>query len=143
MISRRTMLGLVLAGVFVLPSGSRADGTIVLRLATRNVASGAGSARFTLVNDTTDELAFTTYDGGSVHNEVEHLVAGAWVGVGLGYCGLGADGEVTVAPTARRSVTAYVPAEAGRYRIRLRLERRAPNGTTASEDVVSAPFSVH
>ena len=100
-----------------------------------------GSGRFTLVNRTSDVLAFTTYDGGNVHNAIERLEGGHWVDVSLGYCGMGEDGEVTVAAGARRQVTGYVASTPGTYRIRLGVERRSASGSRP-EEIVSAPFDV-
>lgn len=100
-----------------------------------------GSGTFTLVNRSSDVLAFTTYDGGNAHNGIERLEGGNWVDVSLGYCGMGMDGEVTVAAGARRQVTAYVGSEPGTYRIRLHVERRSASGTHP-EEILSAPFDV-
>jgi hypothetical protein len=100
-----------------------------------------GSGTFTLVNRSNDVLAFTTFDGGNVHNAIEHLEGGNWVDVALGYCGMGEDGEVTVAAGARQRVTAYVGSAPGTYRIRLGVERRSASGSRP-EEIVSAPFRV-
>jgi len=100
-----------------------------------------GSGRFTLVNRTSDVLAFTTYDGGNVHNNVERLEGGHWVEVSLGYCGMGEDGEVTVAAGARQQVNGYVGTTPGTYRIRLSVERRSASGARP-EEIISTPFDV-
>lgn len=100
-----------------------------------------GSGTFTLVNRTSDVLAFTTYDGGNVHNAIERLEGENWVEVSLGYCGMGEDGEVTVAAGARRQVTGYVGTTPGTYRIRLGIERRSASGSRP-DMITSAPFEL-
>lgn len=102
-----------------------------------------GSARFRLVNRTADALTYTTYDGGHVHNGLERREpSGVWTDVGLGYCGLGMDGPVTVAARGAQAFQAYVGTAAGTYRIRVRLERRTASGASVTDEIVSDPFTV-
>ena len=129
------MLGLL---ALAWPAQLRADGTITVRLIGA-IRSGASDASFTLINQSPDAISFTTYDGGALHNGIERLDAGVWTDVGLGYCGLGMDGETRVAAGQRARVRAYLPQEPGTYRILVHVSRQTASGAVP-EVVVSAPF---
>lgn len=106
-------------------------------------AANAGTARFLVENDTADMLELATYDGGQLHNGLERLERGRWVGEAVGYCGLGVDERpVTVAAGGRHTVSAYVGRTAGTYRIRVQLTRRRVDGTAVEEEIVSEPIQV-
>jgi hypothetical protein len=97
--------------------------------------------RFRLTNPSPDTLVFTTYDGGNVHNQLERRDAsGAWSRVGMGFCGLGRDGEVRVRPGATQIVRGYVGETPGMRRIVLEVEVRGA-GARRSIEIVSAPFT--
>lgn len=138
---RRGFFSLIVIGAAVPSALARAQpGLASLRIAG---AARDGQARFRLVNRTADVLAYTSYDGGNVHNELERLEgSGAWSSVGLGYCGLGADGEVLVPAGATHVLRAYVGSDPGTYRIRVTLERRPSSGSAAPATIVSEPFRV-
>lgn len=138
---RRTALALLALSVLLPPASAGADGDIRIRMVRRGAAD-SGTAHFTIANHTSDVLAYTTYDGGNLHNGLEHHEGGAWVAAGIGYCGLGMDGEVTVAAGASQRVSAYVGTTPGTYRITVSLERRTAAGTTTTEEVVSDSFQV-
>lgn len=138
---RRPALGVLSLGLLAAlawPADVSADGTITVRLVGA-VRAGASDASFTLINQTPDAISFTTYDGGALHNGIERLENGAWTDVGLGYCGLGMDGETSVPAGQRTRVRAYLPQEPGTYRILVHVSRHSASGPVP-EVVVSAPF---
>lgn len=131
---------LVLALVALMPRIADADGEASLRLHGRPNVSTL-SVSFDLTNHTNDELVYTTYDGGHVHNDLERLDGSNWVAVGIGYCGLGRDGEVSVAAGGRQRITGYIDGTPGSYRATVHLERRTASGMVPVA-VVSPAFTV-
>ena len=97
-----------------------------------------GQATFRLTNRSSEPVRYESWDGGGVHNGLQQRVSGAWTDVGLGYCGLGRDGDVTVAPGRAETFRAYVGTTPGSFRITLDVLRA--NGTR--EAVVSEPFVI-
>lgn len=133
---------LALAACLLIPALAHADGTPTVRLATAAVPAGQSEARFTFVNQTSDELSWDTYDGGSVHNGLERLEGGVWTEVGLGWCGMGIDRAPTVVRAGgRHTLSAYAGDQPGTYRLRFYFTRRLPDGSESHEDVASEPFS--
>lgn len=132
---------LVFALLLLVPGVALADGPFDFRLAGRFVAMDASSAHFVLVNQTSDELVVTTYDGGNVHNAIERWDGTAWTSVGVGYCGLGEDGETVVAPGGRFEADAYVGNALGQYRIVLHATRRTASGATSDVEIRSDEFT--
>ena len=137
----RALVMLLCLAAPIAPLAARADGTPALRLATAAVPAGQTEARFTVVNQTSDELSWSTYDGGTVHTGLERLEGGAWRDVGLGWCGLGMDAAPIVVPAGgRRTLTAYVGEAPGTYRVRFYFTRRLPDGSQSHENIESATF---
>ncbi len=97
-----------------------------------------GQATFRLTNRLPEAVTYESWDGGGVHNGLEQQAGQVWTGVGLGYCGLGRDGAVTVAAARSATFRAYVGTTPGSFRITLEVTR----ASGARETVVSAPFLV-
>jgi hypothetical protein len=124
------------------PARARADGMPAVRLAASAVPAGQTEARFTFVNQTSEALSWSTYDGGTVHTGLERLEGGTWTEVGLGWCGMGMDAAPVVVPAgARLALSAYVGAQPGTYRLRFYFTRRLPDGTERHENVASEAFT--
>lgn len=133
-------LGPVVA-VLALPLVAQADGAFAFRLARGgDVPASVSVAELTLVNQSGDELVYETWDGGTLHNDLERLEAGTWTSVGLGYCGLGLDGETSIAAGARGTLRAYLTAEPGTYRIVMHARRRDANGAMTDVEIRSDSF---
>jgi hypothetical protein len=131
---------LLLSGLFALPfagvgRAAAQAGQIGLRIA--GPVRGA-QATFRLTNRLGEAITYASWDGGGVHNGLMQLVGGTWTDVGLGYCGLGLDGDVTIAPGRSHDFRAYVGTTAGRFRITLDVAR----ASGANETVLSTPFVV-
>lgn len=138
---QRTLVSVIAIVIsFGLASSAGADPAIRIRpVGTTN----AGTARFLIENATADTLVFATYDGGQLHNGLERLEQGRWVGEALGYCGLGVDDRpVTIAAGARHTVSAFVGRTSGTYRIRVQLTRQRDDGTALEEEILSEPIQV-
>lgn len=97
-----------------------------------------GQATFRLTNRLAEAVLFASWDGGNVHNGLQQLVHGGWNDVGLGYCGLGRDGDITVPPGGSHTFGAYVGSTVGTFRITLDVRR----ASGASETLTSPTFNV-
>lgn len=97
-----------------------------------------GQATFRLTNRLSEAISYASWDGGGVHNGLQQQGTSGWTDVGLGYCGLGHDGDVTIAPGRSATFRANVGTTPGTFRITLDVTR----ASGASEVVVSAPFIV-
>jgi hypothetical protein len=95
-------------------------------------------ATFRLTNRLSEAITYASWDGGGVHNGLQQEGPGGWSDVGLGYCGLGHDGDLTIAPGRSATFRAYVGSTPGRFRITLDVTR----ASGARDVVVSAPFTV-
>lgn len=133
---RRTfLLGLLAAPIVGVGPATAQNAPLELRIVGR---PRDGQATFRLTNRLREAVRYESWDGGGVHNGLQRQVDGAWSDVGLGYCGLGREGDVTVAPGGAQTFRAHVGTERGSFRITLDVVR----ASGARETVVSAAFTV-
>lgn len=127
---------LVLAGLLALPIGlveraSAQAAQLRLRIVGR---PREGQATFRLTNRSNEPVTYGSWDGGGVHNGLQRRVRGVWTDVGLGYCGLGREGDVTVAPGRAQTFRAHVGTTPGSFRITLEVVRASGTRETMFSD---------
>lgn len=132
---RTVLLGILAAPLMGAARAAAQNAPLELRIVGR---PRDGQATFRLTNRSREAVRYESWDGGGVHNGLQQQVDGAWTDVGLGYCGLGREGDVTVAPGGAGTFRAHVGTTGGTFRITLEVVR----ASGARETVVSAAFTV-
>lgn len=136
----------VLTGLLGLPLLGPGFGVAPMRAAAQarplqlRIASQVRDAQatFRLINRLSEAITYASWDGGGVHNGLQQQGTSGWSDVGLGYCGLGHDGDLTIAPGGSATFRAYVGTTPGTFRITLDVTR----ASGARDTVVSPPFLV-